>query len=113
MRAGNETWEGDVWKDRTGVNNWGFYMTVDTERGILYTVFGCPASDYYGFDRKGNDFFGNSVVALDAATGKLKWYFQTVHHDIWDMDLPPAPVLMDITVKGKKIPVLAQTGKVG
>jgi quinoprotein glucose dehydrogenase len=111
--VGNETWEGDAWKDRTGVNNWGFFMTVDTERGILYTVFGSPASDFYGGDRKGNDLFGNSVVALDAATGKLKWYFQVVHHDIWDMDLPPAPVLLDVTVKGKSVPVLAQTGKVG
>ena len=111
--TGNDTWPAEGWKDRTGVNNWGFYMTVDTERGILYTVFGSPASDYYGFDRKGNNLFGNSVVALDAATGKLKWYFQTVHHDLWDMDLPPAPLLMDITVKGKKIPALVQTGKLG
>ena len=110
---GNDTWPAEGWKDRTGVNNWGFYMTLDTERGLLYTVFGSPASDYYGFDRKGNNLFGNSVVALDAATGKLKWYFQTVHHDLWDMDLPPAPVLMDITVKGKKIPALVQTGKLG
>jgi quinoprotein glucose dehydrogenase len=111
--TGNDTWPAEGWKDRTGVNNWGFYMTVDTERGILYTVFGSPASDYYGFDRKGNNLFGNSVVALDAATGKLKWYFQTVHHDLWDMDLPPAPLLMEITVKGKKIPALVQTGKLG
>jgi len=111
--TGNETWEGESWKDRTGVNNWGFFMTVDTQRGILYTVFGSPASDYYGGDRKGNNLFGNSVVALDAATGKRKWHFQVVHHDIWDMDLPPAPVLMDVTIKGKSVPVLAQTGKVG
>ncbi len=111
--TGNDTWPADGWKDRTGANNWGFYMTVDDARGILYTVFGSPASDYYGFDRKGNNLFGNSVVALDAMTGKMQWYFQTVHHDLWDMDLPPAPVLMDITVKGKKIPALAQTGKLG
>ena len=111
--VGNDSWPSDGWKDRTGANNWGFYMTVDTERSILYTVFGSPASDYYGFDRKGNNLFGNSVVALDAASGKLKWYFQTVHHDLWDMDLPPAPLLMDITVKGKKIPALVQTGKLG
>jgi quinoprotein glucose dehydrogenase len=111
--TGNETWPADGWKDRTGVNNWGFFMTVDTQRGILYTVFGSPASDFYGGDRKGNDLFGNSVVALDALTGKLKWYFQVVHHDLWDMDLPPAPVLLDVMVKGKSTPVLAQTGKVG
>ena len=111
--TGNETWDGDSWKDRTGVNNWGFFMTVDTQRGILYSVFGSPASDFYGGDRKGNNLFGNSVVALDAETGKLKWYFQVVHHDLWDMDLPPAPVLLDVTVNGKLTPVLAQTGKVG
>jgi len=110
---GNETWPADGWKDRTGANNWGFYMTVDMERSTLYTVFGSPASDYYGFDRKGDNLFGNSVVALDAATGKYKWHFQTVHHDLWDMDLPPAPILLDITVKEKKIPALVQTGKLG
>jgi quinoprotein glucose dehydrogenase len=110
---GHDSWVGDGWKDRTGVNNWGFSMTVDTERGILYTTYGSPASDFYGFDRPGNDLFGNSVVALDAETGKVKWYFQAVHHDLWDFDLPPAPGLLDVTVNGRKIPILAQTGKVG
>ncbi|HJT87977.1 MAG TPA: PQQ-binding-like beta-propeller repeat protein, partial [Bryobacteraceae bacterium] len=111
--TGHESWLTDGWKDRTGVNNWGFFMTVDAQRGILYTTYGSPASDFYGFDRTGNDLFGNSVVALDANTGKLKWYFQAVHHDLWDFDLPPAPGLIDVTVNGKKIPILAQTGKVG
>lgn len=111
--VGNDSWEGESWRNRTGANNWGFYMTLDNERGILYTVFGSPASDYYGGDRKGNNLFGNSVVALQAETGKLLWYFQTVHHDQWDFDLPPAPVLMDVTVRGRRIPLLAQTGKVG
>ena len=111
--TGNETWPADGWKDRTGANNWGFSMTVDEARGILYTTYGSPASDFYGGDRKGNDLFGNSVVALDAATGKMKWYFQAVHHDMWDFDLPPAPGLMDVVIDGKKTPILAQTGKVG
>ena len=102
--VGHESWQGDGWKDRTGVNNWGFSMTVDTQRNLLYTTFGSPASDFYGGDRKGNDLFGNSVVALDADTGKMKWYFQAVHHDTWDFDLPPAPGLIDVTVNGKKIP---------
>jgi len=110
---GHESWTGEEWKDRTGVNNWGFYMTVDEARDTLYTTYGSPASDFYGFDRVGNNLFGNSVVALDVNTGKVKWYFQAVHHDLWDMDLPPAPVLLDLTVKGKKIAALAQTGKVG
>jgi quinoprotein glucose dehydrogenase len=111
--TGHETWPEDGWKDRTGVNNWGFTMTVDEERGILNTTYGSPASDFYGGDRKGNDLFGNSVVALDAETGKMKWYFQAVHHDIWDFDLPPAPGLFDIVIHGKRTPILAQTGKVG
>jgi quinoprotein glucose dehydrogenase len=72
-----------------------------------------PASNYYGGDRPGANLFGNSVVAVDAKTGKYKWHFQTVHHDLWDFDNPPAPALMDIVVKGKKIPALAQTGKSG
>ena len=110
---GHESWQGDDWKNRTGVNNWGFYMTVDAQRGLLYGTFGSPASDFYGFDRPGNDLFGNSVVAIDINTGKMKWYFQAVHHDLWDMDLPPAPPLIDVTVNGKKTPILAQTGKLG
>ncbi len=111
--TGNTSWQEDSWKDRTGVNNWGFFMTLDDQRGILYSTYGSPASDFYGADRKGDDLFGNSLVALDANTGKLKWYFQAVHHDLWDFDLPPAPGLIDVTVNGKKIPILAQTGKTG
>jgi quinoprotein glucose dehydrogenase len=110
---GHETWEGDGWKDRSGVNNWGFSMAVDAQRGILYTVLGGPNTNYWGGDRHGNDLYGNSVVALDAETGKMKWYFQVVHHDIFDYDLPPAPALLDATVNGKKVPILAQTGKTG
>jgi quinoprotein glucose dehydrogenase len=111
--TGNESWEGEGWKDRSGVHNWGFSMTVDAERNLLYTIFASPAYDYWGGDRKGNNLFGNSVVALDADTGKMKWFFQLVHHDLWDFDLPPAPALLDVTINGKKIPILAQTGKVG
>jgi quinoprotein glucose dehydrogenase len=111
--TGHETWSGEEWKDRSGANNWGFYMTVDAERGILYTTLGSVSSDFYGADRKGDNLFGSSLVALDANTGKLKWHFQVVHHDIWDMDLPPGPVLLDITRNGKKIPILAQSGKTG
>ncbi|HEY4359432.1 MAG TPA: PQQ-binding-like beta-propeller repeat protein [Bryobacteraceae bacterium] len=110
---GNESWQGDDWKGRTGVNNWGFYMTVDAQRNLLYTTFGSPASDFYGFDRPGDDLFGNSVVALDITTGKMKWFFQAVHHDLWDMDLPPSPPLLDVMINGKKTPILAQTGKLG
>ncbi|HXP86950.1 MAG TPA: PQQ-binding-like beta-propeller repeat protein [Bryobacteraceae bacterium] len=110
---GHGTWDGDSWRGRSGVNNWGFSMTVDAARGIVYTVFGGPNTNYWGGDRKGQNLFANSVVAIDAGTGKLKWYFQAVHHDLWDYDLPPAPALLDVTVRGKKTPLLVQTAKTG
>jgi glucose dehydrogenase len=111
--TGHETWLNDGWKGRSGTNVWSWQMTVDEPRGILYMPVGGPASNYYGGDRPGANLFGNSIVAVDAQSGKLKWYFQTVHHDLWDYDTPPAPVLLDITVNGKKIPALAQIGKTG
>ena len=107
------SWEKDSWKGYSGVNVWGWYLTADEERGILYMPLGSPAGNYYGGDRPGNGLFGNSIVAVDANTGKYLWHFQTVHHDLWDSDLPPAPSLIDITVNGKKIPALAQIGKTG
>ncbi len=110
---GHETWLDDGWKGRSGVNVWGWYMTVDEERGIVYMTFGGPAANYWGGDRPGANLFANSVVAVDAATGKYKWHFQTIHHDLWDSDLPPAPSLIDIVKDGKKIPALAQIGKAG
>ena len=82
-------------------------------RGIVYMTFGGPAANYWGGDRPGANLFANSVVAVDAVTGKYKWHFQTIHHDLWDSDLPPAPSLIDIVKDGKKIPALAQIGKAG
>ena len=111
--TGHESWVGDGWKNRSGANNWGFSMTVDAQRAILYTVLGSPASDFYGADREGDNLFGNSVVALDAETGKLKWYFQAVHHDLWDYDLTSPAALMDVSVSGKKTPILAFPTKSG
>ena len=111
--VGHETWLDDGWKGRSGVNVWGWYMTVDEARGTVYMTFGSAAANYWGGDRPGADLFGNSVVAVDAVTGKYKWHFQTVHHDLWDSDLPPAPSLIDIVKDGKKIPALAQIGKAG
>ena len=103
---GHETWEGDSWKNRSGTNMWSFF-TVDAERGIVYAPTGAPTSDYYGADRKGKNLYANSVIALDAATGTLKWYQQLVHHDIWDWDVPAAPTLIDVRRDGKTIPAVA------
>ena len=108
---GHETWLDDGWKDRSGVNVWGWYMTLDEKTGTLYMPFGSPAGNYWGGDRPGTNLFGNSVVAVDALTGKLKWHFQTVHHDLWDSDLPPAPVLFDIKQNGKSVPAMAAINK--
>ena len=105
--VGADTWEKDDWKNRSGTNVWGLF-TIDTERGILYQPFGEPTTDYWGGDRKGANLFGTTLVAVDALTGKLKWYFQVVHHDTWDYDLAAPPVLFDVTRNGKKIPAVGR-----
>jgi glucose dehydrogenase len=115
--TGHETWldngsNGGGWKDRSGVNVWSTF-TLDAQTGSLLMTLGSPSDDRYGGDRPGANLFGNSLVALDAASGKLKWYFQTVHHDLWDTDLPPQPTLVDVVHDGKKIPALVQAGKTG
>lgn len=110
---GHETWEADSWKGRSGVNTWGPFMTVDQDRGIVYTTFGSPNNDFYGGDRRGANLFGSSLVAVDAETGKMKWYFQAVHHDLWNMDLPSAPGLLDIERNGRKISALTLVTKSG
>ena len=106
--TGHDTWAGDSWRDRSGTNVWGFYETVDKARGIAYLPVASPSANYYGGDRKGANLFGNALVAVDVATGKYKWHFQTIHHDLWDADPPAAPGLVDIVQNGKKIPALAR-----
>ena len=110
--AGHDTWLNDGWIDRSGVNAW-TTSSLDLQTGTLFMTFDSPSYDFYGGDRPGNDLFGNSLVALDAATGKMKWYFQTIHHDVWDYDAPATPTLVEITQAGRKIPVVVQTGKTG
>ncbi|HVD93267.1 MAG TPA: pyrroloquinoline quinone-dependent dehydrogenase [Vicinamibacterales bacterium] len=102
---GVETWEGESWKNRSGTNMWAFF-TIDEARGLLFAPIGSPTSDYYGGDRKGKNLYGNSVVALDIYTGKLKWYQQLVHHDLWDYDVPAAPTLFDVKRGGRTIPAV-------
>jgi quinoprotein glucose dehydrogenase len=110
--AGHETWQEDAWQNRTGANVWSI-MSVDTERGLIFLPVGSASYDFYGADRKGMDLFANSLVALDAATGKLRWYFQMVHHDIWDYDMPAQPVLITVRRDSREIPGVAQVTKMG
>jgi quinoprotein glucose dehydrogenase len=110
--AGSETWPPGGWKNRSGTNVWGFF-TIDETRGIVYAPLGAPTSDFYGADRVGNDLYGNSLVALDARTGKKKWHQQLVHHDLWDYDLAAPPALFDIHRGGRVVPAVAQITKMG
>lgn len=109
---GVETWEGDSWKGRSGVNNWGF-MTADTKRNMVFFALGAPTWDRYGGDRKGANLYSSSVVALDAATGRRRWHFQIVHHDIWDMDAEAPPSLINVKRAGRTIPAVAVVSKSG
>jgi quinoprotein glucose dehydrogenase len=106
----HDTWEGDSWKQQSGVNIWNL-LTVDTARGIAYLPFGAPTFDRYGGNHKGANLFANSLVAVDANTGKYLWHFQTVHHDIWDLDLHTTPVLLTVKKDGKNIPAVAAMNK--
>jgi glucose dehydrogenase len=103
---GVETWENDSWRNRSGTNAWS-YMTVDVDRGLIFAPTGSPTSDFYGADRRGKNLYGNSLLAIDATTGRLRWFQQLVHHDIWDWDLPAAPTLIDVTRQGRTVPAVA------
>jgi glucose dehydrogenase len=109
---GNETWGPDGWKDRAGPSAWGA-MTIDAERGLVFMPLGNPADSFYGADRKGMNLYANSVVALDAATGNLRWYFQIVHHDLFDFDVAAPPSLIEATVNGKRVPAVVEFSKNG
>jgi quinoprotein glucose dehydrogenase len=109
---GYDTWPKDAWKYAGGANCWGG-MSVDEKRGLVFISTGSPTYDFYGADRKGINLFGNCVVALDALTGKRKWHYQTIHHDLWDYDLPASPNLVTINKNGKQIDAVAQCSKIG
>jgi quinoprotein glucose dehydrogenase len=109
---GSETWENDSWAITGHANVWGA-MTLDDTRGLLYVPTSTPSSDYYGGRRPGANLFAETLLCLDAATGKRQWHFQAVHHGLWDYDFPAAPNLVTIAVDGRSIDAVAQVSKQG
>ena len=109
---GYETWPKDAYKYVGGSNNWGS-MSIDDERGIVYIPTGSATYDFYGADRHGANLFANCILALDTRTGKRLWHFQTIHHDIWDLDNVSAPQLITVRHNGRRIDALAFAGKTG
>ena len=110
--AGYETWPKDNWLTAGSPANWGA-ATVDAERGLIFLPVGQPAAQYYGGARPGQNLYSSSIVALDAATGKVRWHFQLTHHDLWDYDAEAAPSLMEVMRDGKRIPVVVAISKPG
>lgn len=109
---GHETWESDTWRNPGGTNVWAF-LAVDVANGLVFAPVSQAGYDYAGVERPGDNLYADSVVAIDANTGKLRWYHQTVHHDIWDYDLPAQPALFEIPRGGRRIPALVQHTKTG
>ena len=109
---GIDTWENDSWQLNGNTNVWA-PMSADEKLGMVYLPVSSPTNNYYGGRRPGDNLFANSVVAVDCRTGQRQWHYQTVHHDIWDYDLPAAPNLLDITVDGQAVKALAQVSKQG
>ena len=107
---GHDTWENDAWRWTGNLGSWA-PMSADAERGIVYIPTKGATMDYYGGFRPGDNLFGNSVLALDVQTGERVWHFQLVRHDIWNYDTPVAPILMDVTVDGERIPAVFQATK--
>jgi quinoprotein glucose dehydrogenase len=111
-QTGNDSWDNDAWKTTGGMNMWA-RPSCDEENGLVYLPFSTPTNDFYGGERPGDGLFGDALVALDVHSGKISWYYQMVHHGLWDYDLPTAPNLMDLTVNGKKIKAAVQVTKQG
>ncbi len=110
--TGHDTWPADAWKYIGGANSWSG-MSLDAKRGLVFVPTGSAAADFYGGNRLGDNLYANTLLALDAATGKLRWHYQFVKHDLLDRDLPTAPTLVTVNVKGKPVDALAQTTKQG
>ncbi len=109
---GYQTWPADAWKHTGGANSW-MGLTLDEKRGVVYAPTGSAAFDFYGADRLGDDLFADSVLALEAETGKRVWHFQAVKHDLWDRDFPAAPTLVKVRRSGRTTDALAQITKSG
>jgi quinoprotein glucose dehydrogenase len=107
---GTDTWEDGSWEYSGHANVWATF-SVDTELGYVYMGSGAPTNDMYGGHRRGDNLFSTSLVCVEAATGKRVWHFQTSHHDLWDYDIPTAPILMDLVVDGRPIKAVAQVTK--
>ena len=107
---GNDTWEKDSWSYTGNTGVWA-QISVDEELGLAYLPVEVPTGDYFGGPRPGRNLFGESIVAVDLQTGQRRWHYQLVHHGIWDMDIPCAPILVNITVDGRKIKAVAQPTK--
>lgn len=109
---GAETWDDESWRKNGHANVWA-PMALDEARGLIYLPTSTPSSDYYGGGRPGANLFAESLVCLEAATGKMRWHFQMVHHGLWDYDTPAQPNLVTITVNGRRIDAVAQVTKQG
>ena len=109
---GVESWQNGSWKEAGNANVWA-PMSADEELGTIYLPVSTPTNDYYGGHRPGDGLYGDSIVCLDAVTGRKVWHYQLVHHGLWDYDTPAAPNLLDITVAGKRIKAVAQVTKQG
>ena len=109
---GSDTWLNESWRYSGNTNIWSM-MSGDEELGWVYLPVGTPTNDYYGGHRPGDNLFAESIVAVDVETGQRQWHFQTIHHGLWDYDLPAAPNLLDITVDGREIKAVAQVSKQG
>ena len=109
---GYGTWPPNAWKTAGAANNWAG-MALDEKRGIVYVPTGSAVFDFYGADRVGDDLFADTLLALDAKTGKRLWHFQGVHHDIWDRDFPSPPALLSVRHNGSCVDAVAQTTKQG
>ena len=107
---GHDTWENDAWQFTGDVSPWA-PLSADPELGLVYIPTNPPTVDYYGGFSPGDNLFGTSLIALDVETGERRWHFQLVHHDIWNYDVPTAPVLLDVMHNGQKIPAVAQATK--